>query len=150
MTASTLTAPRALTATIARRLVRAVTFIAGGITFASFIISGILVYFFTGWWWALAGIVFIVFGFFLLLRFIALAVIRIIYPNKFTREQSAAMNSFVDAIQELLEAKSTPPIMMMLICMKDILFHRDIVTIKTLIRNTTHLRSEYKKIEQLF
>lgn len=150
MTASKLTAPRALTATVARRLIRTLTVIASVITVVSFIISGLLAYFFTGWWWILAGITFIIFGFFLLIRFIFSAAVRIIYPNKLTREQSTTMNSFIDTIQEILEAKSTPPIIMMLICIKDLILHRDIVTIKTLIRDTSRLRSEYKKLEQLF
>jgi len=145
-----LTAPRALTALVARRAVRFATIIATIIAVTGIAISAALVYFFTPWWWLLAVLFILLFGVFLLIRIIAVVLIRIIHPNNLTREQTLAMTGFVDKIQEILEAKSMPLFLFSLICIKDILLHRDIVTVKKLINDTAGLHKEYTKIEKLF
>ena len=145
-----LTAPRALTALIARRAVRFATLIAMVITLLSIAISSVLVYFFTPWWWLLAVFFILLFGVFIIIRVISMVIIRIIHPNNLTTEQTNAMNEFVDTIQELLEAKSTPLFLIALICIKDILFYRDIVTVKKTIQDTVSLRTRYAEIEKLF
>ena len=128
-----LTAPRALTALVARRAIRFATIIAVFITVVGFAVSAVLVYFFTPWWWLLAAFFILVFGVFLLIRIISMTIVRLIHPNNLTCEQKQAMNQFVDKIQEIVEAKSMPLFLVALICIKDILFHQDVVTIKQLI-----------------
>jgi len=145
-----LTAPRALTALVARRAIRFATLIAMIFTVVGIVIAAVLVYFFTAWWWLLAILFIMLFGAFLLVRLICMGIVRIIHPNNLTLEQTQAMNKFVDKIQEIIEAKSTPFFFIALICIKDILFHRDIVTIKKLIANTISLKNEYTEIEKLF
>lgn len=145
-----LTAPRALTALVARRAIRFATIIAVFITVVGFAVSAVLVYFFTPWWWLLAAFFILVFGVFLLIRIISMTIVRLIHPNNLTCEQKQAMNQFVDKIQEIVEAKSMPLFLVALICIKDILFHQDVVTIKKLISNTTGLHKQYSVIEKLF
>lgn len=145
-----LTAPRALTALVARRIVRLATIIAACVVGAILLLSGILAYFFTAWWWFLALPFLVLFGVFLFLRIIVMVVIRIVHPNAITREQRDAMNGFIDKIVAVLEAKSTPLFVVVAICVKDILFHRDVVTVKNLIKDTASLRAEYARIEKLF
>ena len=145
-----LTAPRALTALVARRAIQFASVIAVIITVVGITISAILVYLFTPWWWLLAALFILVFGVFLLIRIITMTIVRVIHPNKLTREQKQAMNQFVDKIQEIVEAKSMPLFLVALICIKDILFHQDVVTIKKLISNTTGLHKQYSVIEKLF
>ena len=103
-----LTAPRALTALVARRAIRFATIIAVFITVVGFAVSAVLVYFFTPWWWLLAAFFILVFGVFLLIRIISMTIVRLIHPNNLTCEQKQAMNQFVDKIQEIVEAKSMP------------------------------------------
>lgn len=79
-----------------------------------------------------------------------MTIVRLIHPNNLTCEQKQAMNQFVDKIQEIVEAKSMPLFLVALICIKDILFHQDVVTIKKLISNTTGLHKQYSVIEKLF
>lgn len=145
-----LTAPRALTALVARRAVRFATLIAAAITLSSVVISALLVYFFAPWWWLLAVFFILLFGIFILIRIVSMIIIRIIHPNNLTPEQATAMNKFVDSILEIIEAKSTPLFIVALICIKDILFYRDIVTIKKTIQDTVSLRTRYAEIEKLF
>ena len=145
-----LTAPRALTALIARRVVRLATIIAVAIIGVIFLVSGVLAYFFSPWWWLLVIPFLLLFGVFIFFRIITMIFIRIVHPNAITREQRDAMNSFIDKIVAVIEAKSTPLFLVVAICIKDIVFHRDVVTIKNLIKDTASLRAEYAKIEKLF
>ena len=55
-----------------------------------------------------------------------------------------------EKIQRLIEAKATPPIVFVLLSVKDLLIHRDVTTIKELIRDTASLRADYSKLRQLF
>lgn len=145
-----LTAPRALTALVALRAVRFATITAIVVTVMGIIVSATLAYFFTPWWWLLATLFIILFGIFLFVRIICMVIVRIIHPNNLTARQTKAMNEFVNTIQEIIEARSTPLFFVALICIKDVLVHRDIVTIKKLVKDTARLRSNYAKIEKLF
>lgn len=60
------------------------------------------------------------------------------------------MDEFIDKIQAALEARATPLPLTVIICLKDILFHRDVVTVKKLIKDTAGLRKDYAEIEKLF
>ena len=145
-----LTAPRALTTLFARRIVRIATLLALAVAVAVFLLTWVLAYFFSSWWWLLIIPLCILLVLFLIVRIVVMIFIRMIHPNSLTKEQTKAMNGFIDKIQAILEAKSTPLPFVVLICIKDILFHRDITTIKSLIKDTTGLRKEYAEIEKLF
>lgn len=77
-------------------------------------------------------------------------IIRVIHPNDLTHKQRAAMSEFIDKIQQVIEARSTPVPFIVLVCIKDIVLHRDVVTIKKIIRDTAGLKREYEQIEKLF
>jgi uncharacterized membrane protein (UPF0182 family) len=145
-----LTAPRALTALVARRAIRFATFVAIGTLATITLLAGILAYFFSAWWWLLTVPFIIFFVLFLILRIIVLVIVRIIHDTSLTSQQRNALNAFTDKIQAVLEARATPPIFIALVCMKDLLLHRDIVTVKKLIKDTSELRKDYAEIEKLF
>ena len=145
-----LTAPRALTAFIARKVIRFSTIVAVLTVVGIGILCWVLAYFFTPWWWLLEIPFVILFSIFLLVRLLALIFVRAIHSQKLTPEQNAAMSDFVDKIQAALEARSMPLPLIVLICIKDILFHRDVTTVKKLISDTAGLRREYIELEKLF
>lgn len=145
-----LTAPRALTALFARRVIRLATIIASGIILGVIALAWVLAYFFSPWWWLLTVPFVIAFGLFMIVRIVVMVIVRLIHPNDLSKEQVAAMNGFIDKIQTILEARSTPPFLIVLICLKDLLLYRDITTIKNLIKDTAGLRKEYAEIEKLF
>lgn len=145
-----LTAPRALTALMARRAVRMATIISIITACIITIVTVALVYFFSPWWWLLIVPFAPLFILFFIVRFIVLLLIRSIHPNNLTKEQYVAMNEFVDKVQIVLEARSMPVPLIVFICLKDIVLHRDIVTIKKLIQDTAGLKSQYEQIQKLF
>lgn len=141
---------RAFTAYVAQRVIRLATQIAVLIFVASVVASALLVYFFSPWWWLLAVPFAVLLIMFLVVRIILGFIIRRIYPSKFTATQATDLKSFVDKIQSLLEARATPPWVFVAVSIKDLLLHRDVVTIKAIITDTSSLKSDYKALEKLF
>lgn len=147
---SKLTAPRALTALLARRFIKLATIVAVGIAAAGITAAWLLAHFFSAWWWLLAVPFVGLLVLFLIVRFIVMIIVRLIHPNNLTGEQNQIMNGFIDKIQVAIEARATPVPLVVLICLKDVLFHRDVVTVKKIIKDTAGLKSEYEQIEKLF
>lgn len=144
------TLARAITAVFMRRIVHIATLAAVIIFAVAIIASAVLAYFFTPWWWLLTVPFAVAFGFFLLARFITLVIVKGVYSNHLSSVQQEKVDSFIDTIQATLEARATPLPFIALICIKDVLFHRDIVTVKKIVKDTANLRNDYKELEKLF
>ena len=147
---SKVTVARALTARTGLRVVRLDTILALSIFGAWLLLTNGLVYFFSPWWWLLLIPALLLLAAFVAVRFIVRLVISRIHAEQLTKPQTEALDGFVDKIQALLEARATPPWVFALICIKDLLLHRDVTTIKSIISSTTHLQRDYKELEKLF
>lgn len=147
---SRLTAPRALTAHIANRFIRIATFIAVGIFLTVLLICALLAYYFSAWWWLLLVPFIPLFVLFLIARVIVKFIVRKIHAEHLRKDQKQALDEFTDKIERLIEARGTPPVFFVIISIKDLLLHRDITTIKELIKDTTSLRRDYQQLEALF
>lgn len=147
---SKLTVARALTATVARRMIKLATLLALGIFIVILLICWALAYFFSPWWWLLIIPFVLLLFVFLIVRLILMLIVKRIHGNALTNQQRTALNDFVDKIWGLLEARSTPIPIIVMISIKDILFHQDITTIKSIIADTVSLRSDYEALEKLF
>lgn len=147
---SKLTVARALTAAIARRITILATWIALAVFVVMIIICWALAYFFSPWWWLLIIPFVVLLGVFLVIRLIVLFIVKRIHGDNLTKHQRSALNEFADKIWGLLEARSTPIPIIVLISIKDILFHQDITTIKSFIADTASLRRDYEALERLF
>lgn len=145
-----LTVARALTARIAYRFVRIATIIVVVALALITLATGALVYNFSAWWWLLLLPFVVLFVLFLIVRFIVMLIVRRIHTERMTKQQRKALDEFVDKIQALIEARSIPLPFVIAICLKDVIIHKDITTIKKLIHDTAGLRSEYQKLEKLF
>lgn len=145
-----ITLARAVTAVFMRRMLKIATVIAVGIIAIAIIAAAILAYFFTPWWWLLTVPFAVAFGFFLLARFITLVIVKGVYANRLSSVQQEKVDSFIDTIQATLEARATPLPLIALICIKDLLIHQDIVTVKKIVKDTANLRNDYKELERLF
>ncbi len=145
-----LTVARALTARVARRAVFLATVMAAGIFGLIVLIAAGLAYFFSGWWWVLVLPFAFLLSLFLVARLLIILLIRQIHGNRMTKAQTEALDGFVDKIQQLLEARATPPPIFVAITIKDLVIHRDITTIKKLIADTAGLRRDYDALEKLF
>ena len=145
-----ITAARALTAHLARRFVRLATVVALSIFLAILVLCALLSYFFSGWWWLLLIPFTFLFVVFLVLRLVLRFIVGKIHTQDLSRAQRQALDEFTDKLERLVEARGTPPFLFVLITIKDLLLHRDITTIRSVISDTTTLRRDYATIERLF
>lgn len=144
------TAARALSAFVASRYLRIASIIFAVVCLVLLVGIWLLATSFSSWYWLLVVPILILGFIFFVLRIAIRFIIRRIYSNSFTSEQSLALQSMADKIQRILEARGTPSIFIVLISIKDVLFHRDITTIKQLINDTTSLKHDYVELERLF
>lgn len=145
-----ITVARALTARIAQRVIRIATGIALGVFLAVLAATWALAYFFSAWWWLLIVPFIFLLAVFLVVRLFVVLIIRQIHSERMTRPQRQALDAFVDKLQAIAEARATPLPIIVAICIKDILFHRDVTTVKNLIDDTAGLRRDYADLERLF
>ena len=141
---------RALSSRIARRIVRIASWIATGVVLVLFLLIWALAYFFSAWWWLLLVPLGLLVTIALIVRIIAGFITRGLYREPLNRQQRQGLDDMTEKIQRLIEAKATPPIVFVLLSVKDLLIHRDVTTIKELIRDTASLRADYSKLRQLF
>ena len=150
MTVTKLTAARALTAHIAQR----VFVIAVIIVVVSFVILlaviWALAHFVSAWWWLLLVPFLFIFGILSLLGLFIRFIILRIYSQRLRPEQKKALGDFMEKVQGLIEARGTPPQLFILITIKDLVLHRDITTIKKLIRDSSSLKRDFSELERLF
>jgi len=86
----------------------------------------------------------------MVVRLLVLLVIRRVHAKHLNKAQREGLDAFVDKLQAIAEARATPWPLIIAICLKDLVLHRDITTIKQLIRDTATLREDYKMLERLF
>ena len=111
-----LTVARALTANIAQRVLRfstLIVLIAFGLIVAG---TWALAHFVNGWWWLLLIPFVILLGAFVLVRLVLQVIIRRIHAEQLSKVQKEALDDFTDKVQSLLEARSTPLPLVVLIC----------------------------------
>lgn len=147
---SKITVARALTARFARRFVRLADLLVGVASVVLITGTWALAYFLSAWWWLLLLPVLLVLGAYVIIRFIVTFILSRIHVGRLSQEQRTALDAFIDKVQQLIEARATPLPIMAVICIKDILFHRDITTIKRLINDSVGLRRDYAELEKLF
>ncbi len=141
---------RALSARLARRMLRLATIIVVFVLAVLFGAVWALAHFLSAWWWLLLLPLSFLFGFCLLAGVIAHLIARRLYTQKLSGEQVRALDAMADTVQRLLEARATPWPVLVLISIKDLLIRRDVTTLKELVRDTASLRSEYSKLRRLF
>lgn len=147
---SKLIVARALTARFARRIVRIVTVAAVIALTALFVGVWLLAHFFSTWWWLLLIPVLLLAGVFLIVRLIAWFILSRIHVGQLTSTQSEALDAFIEKLEQAIEARATPWPIIALICVKDLILHRDLTTVRRIIKETVGLRRDYQHLETLF
>lgn len=139
---------RALMSVIARRVLGFLLIAAGAISLLVFIGIWALGTYVSAWWWLLL----VVFIPWLLIAtsifLVVAAIVRRIYPEPMSKPQQKLLLGFADKIQRLLETRGIGWWVFALQCLKDLLFHRDLTTLKGLIADTTSLRRDFETLEQ--
>lgn len=147
---SKLIVARALTAHIAKRMLRLATILALLAFVIITLIIGALAYFFSAWWWLLIIPFLFVLSLFLVVRLFVVLIVRRIHGDHMNKTQRDAMDDFTGKIEALIEARATPLPIFVFICIKDLVLHRDITTVKKLISDSTGLKKDYAELEKLF
>ena len=139
---------RALSSVIAKRAIFLFLIIDSVFLTLSFIGICLLVYFFSPWWWLLLIIfipLFIASGIiYLLARFVASRP----YPAPLSREQRQHLQEFTDKILRLLETKGMGWWWFAALCMRDLLFYRELRTLKDILNDATSLKHDFTALEQ--
>lgn len=141
---------RALSAHIARKVIRVAGLILLVIFTTTMLGIWALASFASEWWWLLMLPWGFIAGLALLSWLIARLVARGLYREPLSHLQRQALDGLTEKVQRLLEARATPPVVFVIVSVKDLLLHRDVTTVKQLIRDTASLRSDYTKLRQLF
>ena len=138
----------ALSSVIAKRAIFFFLIIDSVFLTLSFIGICLLVYFFSPWWWLLLIIfipLFIASGIiYLLARFVASRP----YPAPLSREQRQHLQEFTDKILRLLETKGMGWWWFAALCMRDLLFYRELRTLKDILNDATSLKHDFTALEQ--
>jgi len=147
---SRITVARALTARFARRFVRLADILVAVITII--LVAGVwaLTYFFSAWWWLLVLPLLFLLGLYVIVRLIVAVIISHVHVGQLSKGQRTALDDFIDKVQQAIEARATPLPLIALICIKDIVVHRDLTTVRKIISETAGLRRDYQDLEKLF
>lgn len=141
---------RALSAVIARRALRVAVVLAVVIAVLLFGVIWLLAAQLSTWWWLLLIIylplVMIGVGLGLLLR----AIITRLQPRGLSHEERSALEQFADKLQRMIELRGLRWPALVMLSIKDMLLHRDLTTIRSIVRDTTSLRQDLRELEARF
>lgn len=141
---------RALSAVFATKLLVLARWVLFGSALILFLIVWALATYVDPLWWLLL----VIFIPLLLLGLVVYLAARFIagrlYSKKLTKQQKVALNGFTDKTLRILEARSIPPFLIAGIVIKDLIVHRNLKSLKSLLEDTTTLRADFAKLEQEF
>ena len=122
-----------------------------GVIFALLIVGiWLLAYHFSAWWWILLlpilPIGLALFLLYMLVRFLLMRV----YPAQFTKEQSAALQQFLDKLMNLNDVRSTTPFMLTMTTLWELTRYRNARTLRKTIDNSKTLKPDFERLNQFF
>lgn len=139
---------RALSAVIARRAIRFFFIIDSVILTLSLIGIWALTHFFSAWWWLLLMIYIPLLIASAIVYIIARLIAWRLYPAPLSPEQSQRLRDFTDKIIRLLETRGMNWWWFAALCVRDLLFYRELRTLKELLANVTSLKRDFEALEQ--
>lgn len=103
------------------------------------------------WWWLLlvAWVPLLVVALSIRLGVGYLAV-RFLYQEQLTKHQKQQLSTFADKLQRLVEARTLGWPAFALMNVKDLVFHREMRTTKSLITDSASLKKDFQELEKLF
>jgi hypothetical protein len=143
-----LTVFRAISSYFARRMINRFTMIALVVFIVSFIFIWALAHYIDVWWWLFVIPLVILMLIFLIIRTIASFIARGLYNHKINSDQKTQIMSLVDKLERLIEQRQMTPPLLAIISVKDLIFHRELRTVKMIIEDTRTLKSDYEKLSK--
>lgn len=138
----------ALSALIARKAVLLFLVIDSVVLTLTFIGICLLAYFFSPWWWLLLVIYIPLFiasaVVYLTIAFIAAR----LYPAPLVRKHRQHLQEFINKLQRLLETRGISWWQFAAVCVRDLLFYRELRTLKGLLADTASLKGDFTELER--
>lgn len=139
---------RALSSVVAKKAIFFFLIIDSFILTLMFISICLLVYFFSPWWWLLLIIYIPLFVASIIIYLIAAFIASRLYPAPLAREDRRHLQEFTDKILRLLETRGMSWWVFAALCVRDLLLYRELRTLKSLLTDTTSLKSDFEALEQ--
>ncbi|MGE5298483.1 MAG: hypothetical protein ACM3KF_00390 [Acidobacteriota bacterium] len=139
---------RALSAVVAQRAI--FLFLVVDSVILTLILIGIwaLAHFLSAWWWLLLIIFIPLLVASLIIYIIASFITTKLYPAKLSRKQKQQLNDFTGKILRLLETRGMGWWWFAALCMRDLLFYRELRTLKDILNDATSLKHDFTALEQ--
>lgn len=139
---------RALSAVIARRAISFFFIIDSVILTLSLIGIWALAHFLSAWWWLLLIIYVPLLIASALIYLIARFITSQLYPTPLSRTQKQQLQAFTDKILRLLETRGMNWWWFAALCVRDLLFYRELRTLKELLADAVSLKADLAALER--
>lgn len=144
-------ATRAVLSLLARRSILFGTLVVVVIFLLIFLSCWTLAYYLSPWWWILLIAYIPLVMVFIFIRLVVGFFVNRLYPIKsLSKLQRNAASNFADKLQRLAEARGIGWPMFAFICFKDLLFYRDLRTVRHTLEGGTSLKRDFEELEKLF
>ncbi len=139
---------RALSAIVARQAITAFLIIDSVILTLSIIGIWALAYFFSSWWWLLLIIYIPLAAVSALIYLIARFIASRLYPYPLSKDQRSRLQVFTTKILRLLETRGMGWWVFAALCIRDLLFYRELRTLKGLLADAVSLKADLVDLER--
>jgi len=138
---------RALSSVIAKKAISLFAICCIAALILLFVGIFLLAYFLSAWWWLLLVIFVPLLLVAVIFYFIATVIASRLAPTALTREQTSLLNGFTDKVLRLLETRGMGWWWFCTLCIRDLVFYRELRTLKTLLKDTTSLKKDFQTLE---
>lgn len=138
---------RALSSHIATKAIRLFAVITSTVLVVLLVAIWALAHFITAWWWLLLLLYIPLLVASLAIYLVASFLASKLYKNKLTHSHRQQLDAFVDKIMELLEARGLGWWWFCALCIRDLVYYRELRTLNGLLDTTKSLTSDFAKLE---
>ena len=143
-------AVRAIGSLMLEDVLRVINIIVGSVLAGLLILSWWLTANVSAWWGIFLAMVVIFILLAMAIRFFAVKLLQQLYPAPLDATQRQKTKSFVTKLQNIAAVRSMGWPAFIMMSLKDLFKHRDLLSLKNLISETSTLRGEFSELEQLF
>lgn len=145
-----LSAVRAIGSMMFEDMVRMITIITSLVLGALLVLAWWLTANVSQWWGLFLALVVLLIILAMVLRFAAMWLLKRMYGAPLTREQHLHTKAFVGKVQNIAETRSMGWPLFVITTIKDIVRHKNAVSLKKLITDSGSLKSDFQELERLF
>lgn len=143
-----ITVLRAISSVVARRALFAITIVAAIVFAVLLAIIVALAYFFSSWWWLLLVIYIPLLLIVAIVLLVAYFIASKLYSPRLTLDQKRHIQEFTDKLLRLIETRGLGWWWFAALCVRDLLFYRELRTLKGIISDATSLKNDFASLER--